>query len=157
MVIPEYNLYLLFRTNATVNNTVVKYDGINRLHLRTTNKITKIIVHPNFVIKTSKMDFDYAILHLKDAVIESSNVKIIKVADKNPPVLTRGLLTGWGLDQFIYSDEILNGSIMLKYAELTVMSRERCTDMRQGDRRYHPITPRFICARYPTVSACSVF
>ena len=146
-------LILLYPTSfiSKPEDILVKYNGLNRLELKVTKEVNEIILHPKYIHKWNESDFDFAILQLKDPVIESSNVKFIKVADKSPPPATTVQLTGWGIDK--WGGE--SGTIMLKSTKMTTMSRERCLDMRAG-LRFPFFSQMYLCARYPTVSACTV-
>ena len=66
----------------------MRYGGIIRLLLRVTNYATKIIIHPKRF--TTHKDYDAAIVHLKDPVIETLTVKIIPITETTPNIL-------WGL------------------------------------------------------------
>ena len=112
------------------------------------NNVTKIIVHQNFSVDVP--DYDIAILHIKDKVIESPTVKIIEIAQIRPKPGTKALLTGWGKRAYLSP----NASIMLMSAQMTIIRLSRCNEISINP----PISERFICARSidAKAAACGV-
>ena len=142
----------LFARTSHFETIKIKYGGLNRSKLEVRNDVQDIIVHPNYkVSKTMGFDFDIAIIRLKDQVIESPTIKIIELADRTPPAGTKAVLTGWGITIFGEKKEI--PATMLQKVELTIMDASRCMDMSP---EMPPLNNRFICARTPSATACSV-
>lgn len=131
---------------STASSLKVKYGGLDRTKLATTNQVTEVIKHPNW--NTNTIDSDYCILRLANAVVESDTVKIIKIAPSSPASGTEAHLTGWGLTQG--SSSTL--PTLLQYTPMAILSSEEC-NAKWSD--VNPVTRSMICAQNPKASGCN--
>lgn len=131
---------------STASTLKVKYDGVDRTKLGTTNPLTKVTMHPSY--SSSTIDNDYCVLTLTNAVSPSNNVQIIGIADKSPATGEKAQLTGWGKT----SGSTSALPTLLQYAEFDILSSSDCAKLWSD---VNPVTKNMICATNKAASGCN--
>ena len=144
-------MYYLLINSRAAETIRVYYGGVETYRLTFSNDVTKIIVHPKRF--TTYYDYDVAILHLKDPVIESSTVKIIPITEKTPPPGTVTQFTGFGDDR--YGEGARSPEVLISTPH-TILPLRYCSRINKFYRTGIP--ERYICARNEerTSSTCEV-
>ena len=125
-----------FRSSAS--SLKVKYGGLDRTKLATTNTVTKVLISPEW--NTNTIDSDYCILTLANSVQETDNVKLIPIADQSPATGAQAMVSGWGRTS--YYTMIL--PYVLQYIPMSIVSATDCNP-KWSD--VNPITKTMICAQ----------
>lgn len=99
--------------------------------------VKRVVIHKRWNFR--KIDFDYALLELREPVTFSEKVQPIELPSVNDVIPDDSLcqVSGWG--------NTLNSSEskeILREATVPIVNQEKC------NRAYNKITPRMICAGY---------
>ena len=82
-----------------------------------------VLVHPKF--KPSNVNYDIAIVYLKNTLEISSRIKTIKITEKEYPKGTEAIVSGWG------RTEKGTFSKVLRYAKVKLLSKSECYEQNE--------------------------
>jgi trypsin len=131
---------------SSASSLKVKYDGVDRTKLGTTNPVSKVTMHPQY--SSSTIDNDYCVLTLTNTVSPSSTVALIEIADKSPASGEKAQLTGWGKT----SGSTNTLPTQLQFVEMDILSADDCKP-KWSD--VNAITSNMICAQHKSASGCN--
>lgn len=109
--------------------------------LGTLYDIKNIIIHEDFNSKT--LDYDFALIELKEEIKFSSTVQRIKLPDPDYQLKdgTMCLVTGWGETESKKSRNVLRG------AKVPIFNQEKCVNIYRNS-YYGPPTSNMLCAGF---------
>ena len=125
----------------------MKYGGVDRTNLATTNPVSQVIMHPSY--SSSTIDSDYCVLILANAVNIGGNVQLISIASSAPATGATALLTGWGKT----SGSTSTLPTQLQKVNMNILSSAECNALWSD---VNPVTRTMICATNPAASGCNV-
>lgn len=123
---------------SNVNNGKIRFGSTTHSNGGQTYSIKRAILHSKY--NSAKIDFDYGLIELKDALRFDDRVQPITLPelDKFVEDDTTCTVTGWG--NTLNSSE---SSSKLRAAEVPIVNQEICDEAYS---KYGGVTPRMICA-----------